>query len=266
MENISQDTSLKLIDDLIAEGRQHFTFQQAQKKLGLSRSAASNLLRRMREKGLVDRVRYGRYAVRNFGVLGTSSASEDIALAVGAAFSGIPHRMGYRTALAEHELITHPARTIQVATASQIRATSISNMKMRLVREPAANVMIGAMPYGESWVSDIERALLDAGARPKLVGGIAVLAESIAASTEIDVVKMTGYAKELGWGQAIRRIGSIADALDIRNLAGKLKAIGPINADLELEPGQDNANSWRDGRWQIRWSIDVNDLDNVVHR
>jgi len=70
------------------------------------------------------------------GVLGTPSAAEDIALAVGAAFSGIPHRMAYRTALDEHDLITHPVRTIQVAAATQIRATTLSSMPFRLVKEP----------------------------------------------------------------------------------------------------------------------------------
>ena len=266
MEQVLHDASLKLIDDFVAEGRQHFTFQQAQQKLGLSRSAASNLLRRMRETGLIDRVRYGRYAVRNFGVLGTPSAAEDIALAVGAAFSGVLHRMAYRTALDEHDLITHPARTIQVATASQIRAKSLSSMPLRLVREPEASISIGAFAYGESWLSDIERALLDAAARPKLVGGLATLAEAIAAANEVDVMKMTGYAKALGWEQAIRRIGSIADALEIGNLAGQLKPIGPITADLDLEPGVRGARTWRDSRWHMRWPIEVNELAHVVSR
>ena len=267
MEKVLHDASLKLIDDFVAEGRQHFTFQQAQQKLGLSRSAASNLLRRMRETGLIDRVRYGRYAVRKFGVLGTPSAAEDIALAVGAAFSGVPHRMAYRTALDEHDLITHPARTIQVATASQIRATSLSSMPLRLVREPEASVSIGAFAYGESWLSDIERALLDAAARPKLVGGLTTLAEAIvAAASEVGVKKMIGYAKALGWEQAIRRIGSIADALEIGNLAGQLKPIGPITADLDLEPGTGGARTWRDSAWHMRWPMEVSELANVVNR
>ncbi len=267
MEQIVQDASLKLIDDFVADDRQHFTFQEAQRKLGLSRSAASNVLRRMRETGLIDRVRYGRYAIRKFGVLGTPSAAEDIALAVGAAFSGVPHRMAYRTALDEHDLITHPVRTIQVATASQIRAKSLSSMPFRLVREPESSVSIGAIAYGESWLSDVERALLDAAARPKLVGGLTVLAEAlVTAANDVDVVKMTEYAKALGWEPAIRRIGSIADALELGNFVGQLKPIGPITADLDLEPGTGRAKAWRDRVWHMRWPMQVSELANVVNR
>jgi len=251
MEKVSQNMSLKLIDDLVADDRQHFTFQEAQRLLGLSRPAASNVLRRMRETGLIDRVRYGRYAIRKFGVLGTPSAAEDIALAVGAAFSGVPHRMAYRTALDEHDLITHPVRTIQVAVAKQIRAITLSSMPFRLVKEPDSSVLIGAIAYGESWLSDIERALLDAAARPKLVGGITVLAEAIAtAADSVDVEKLTRYAKALGWAQAIRRIGSIADALELGNFAGKLEPLEPITADLDMEPGKGSAKVWRDRVWQ----------------
>ena len=77
---------------------------------------------------------------------------------------------------------------------------------------------------------------------------------------------MTGYAKALGWEQAIRRIGSIADALEIGSLAGQLKPIGPITADLDLEPGTGGARTWRDSAWHMRWPMEVSELANVVNR
>jgi len=36
--------------------------------------------------------------------------AEDVAIVVGAAFSGHPHRLAYRTALDEHDLLVHPIR------------------------------------------------------------------------------------------------------------------------------------------------------------
>ena len=49
---------------------------------------------------------------------------------------------------------------------------------------------------GSSWVSGVERALLDAAMRPKLVGGAAVLAEAIVtASNRIDVTALIHYAQ-----------------------------------------------------------------------
>jgi len=127
--------------------------------------------------------------------------------------------------------------------------------------------LIGAIAYGESWLSDIERALLDAAARPKLVGGITVLAEAIAtAADSVDVEKLARYAKALGWEQAIRRIGSIADALELGNFAGKLEPLEPITADPDMEPGKGSAKVWRDRVWHMRWPMHVSELANVVSR
>ncbi|MDA9982212.1 hypothetical protein N9H39_05655 [Gammaproteobacteria bacterium] len=261
----SHNSALRLVDDLVADGRTHFTFSEAQQRFGQSPSATGNLLRRMLTAGLVDRVRRGRYVIRQLGVLGTPPVAEEIALAVGAAFAGIPHRMAYRTALDEHDLIVHPARAITVATLGRIRAKTLSGRPLHIVREPESSISIGAIALGESWVSGIERALLDAAMRPNLVGGAAVLAEAIAtASSRIDVTALIHYAQDLGWAAALRRIGSVADTLEIEGLAGQLSPLKPLTADLDLEPGENMPRNWRDARWRVRWPQLPTEIANVV--
>ncbi len=182
MSNKTPNTALKLVDDLVAAGIVFFTFDEAMRHLGRSPSATANLLRRMSDAGLIDRVRRGRYVVRDLGVLGTRAAVEDVALAVAAAFKGEPHRIGYRTALDEHDLITHPARTIQVAATRRMRVRELSGQPLRTITEPEAAISIGSMAQGPSWMSNLERALLDGAARPELAGGAATLAEAIASA------------------------------------------------------------------------------------
>lgn len=267
MHEISQDTALGLANDLVANGKLHFTFGDAQRRLGRSAAATGNFLKRMQAAGLIDRVRRGHYVIRQLGVLGTPSVAEDVALAVGAAFAGVPHRMGYRTALDEHDLIVHPARSITVATPKQVRTKILSGRPLHIVQEPESRIMVGAIPCGPSWVSDIERALLDAAMRPGLVGGAAVLAEAIATSDEkIDVDKITQYARQLKWAAALRRIGSIADALEFRGLAGRLRPLKPITADLDLEPGAKRPHVWRDSQWRVRWLQTPDELANVARQ
>src|SRR6266851_6986609 len=99
---------LELIDTLLAEGREEFTFEEAQVALGRSPTATANALRRLTEKGLLDRLTRGHYAIRPLGSLGTSTAAADLALAVGAAFEGREHRIGYLSALSELGLLSHP--------------------------------------------------------------------------------------------------------------------------------------------------------------
>jgi predicted transcriptional regulator of viral defense system len=265
MSHDSHNAALGLVDDLVADGRAHFTFGEAQQRFGQSPSATGNLLQRMLTAGLIDRVRRGHYVIRQLGVLGTPSVAEEVALAVGAAFEGIPHRMAYRTALDEHDLIVHPARTIYVATSRRIRTKTLSGRPLTIVREPETSISIGAIACGSSWVSGVERALLDAAMRPNLVGGAAVLAEAIAtAGNKIDVAALIDYALDLGWAAALRRIGSVADTLEIEGLAGQLHSLKPITADLDLEPGGNMPHCWRDTRWRVRWQQTPDEIANVV--
>ena len=267
MYYISQNAGLRLADDLVADGKAYFTFAEAQQRFGRSPSATGNLLQRMLNAGLIDRVRRGHYVVRQLGILGTPSVAEDIALAVGAAFAGVPHRMAYRTALDEHDLIAHPARSIYVATPRRIRAKTLSGRPLHIVREPESSISIGAIACGLSRVSGIERALLDAAMRPNLVGGAAVLAEAIAtAGNRIDVAALTRYAQDLGWAAALRRIGSIADALEVEGLAGRLQPFKPLTADLDLEPGVNMPRVWRDARWRVRWPQSPAEIASVARQ
>src|SRR4029450_6332918 len=85
---------------------------RTRRRTGRSPTATANLLKRLASKGLIDRVRRGRYVIRRLGVLGTPAPSEDIAIAVAAVFGGRPHRIAYRSSLDEHDLISHPSRVI----------------------------------------------------------------------------------------------------------------------------------------------------------
>ncbi len=267
MNSATHNTALQLVDDLIADGRMHFTFNEALPRVGRSPSATANLLRRMVATGLVDRVSRGHYVIRQLGVLGTRVAAEDVAMAVAAAFSGQAHRMAYRTALDEHDLIAHPARTICVATLRRVRVKSLSGRPLRTVIEPEAAIRVGAEPCGPSRISTIERALLDAAARLELVGGAAVLAEAlVSAGQAVDVERLIHFAEELGWAAALRRVGSISDALEIKGLAGRLQPLRPPVADLELEPGLGMEQVWRDRRWRVRWAVTPDELANVARQ
>jgi predicted transcriptional regulator of viral defense system len=262
-----QDLGIALLDDLVAEGAETLTSEDVRLRLDLSPSAASNLLGRLTRDGFLERVRPGRYAIRGLGVMGTPAAAENLAVAVAAAFGAVPHRIGYRSALDELDLLTHPSRTVQVAAVKRVRLREFSGRTLRVIVEPANKIGVGAIRRGPSWLSSLERALLDAARRPELVGGTAVLVEAIAtASPKIDPARLSEYAAALDWGSALRRIGSIADRLEIKGLAGRLEPIATPTADLDLEPKGEKEWSSRDRRWWVRWNRDVDELRAVIDR
>lgn len=266
MSVVHPDSSLSFLNDLVADGRSTFTFAEAVSKLGRSRSATANFLGRMVRKGLLDCVRRGHYAIRPLGVLGTSAASEDIALAVGAAFSDRAHRIGYRSALDEHSLVTQPVRMIHVALTGRTRTKRISNRPLRVVIESPGAISVGVVSQGGAQRSDLERSLLDGGARPDLVSPACLAEALVAAAGRVDVARLMEHARHLAWATAVRRIGSLSDALEISGLAGRLEPLGPLTGDIALEPRSEAPTEWRDERWRVRWSQTREELRSVARQ
>jgi predicted transcriptional regulator of viral defense system len=262
-----QSPGLKLLDELVSEGLTQFTSSEAARRLGRSDAATGNLLARLVRDGLLDRVRRGHYAIRQIGTLGTTAAAENVLLSVAAGFREVRHRVAYRTALDQLDLLAHPSRSIQVALAKPTRSETLSGRRLTVVQEPETSLEVGAKKQDGVFISDLERSLLDAAARPTLVGGIAILAEALGAASSkgVDANKLTSYARMLSWGPALRRIGTLADTLHIAGLVGRLEPLTKPSSDIDLEPGHD-ASSYRDAKWWVRWDHSPSELRNVVHQ
>lgn len=247
---------LKPLDDRLAVGKMTLTSRELREELGLSPSAASNLLTRWRRAGLVDRVAHGKYAIRQIGLLGTRASSEDVALAVSALVGGRPHRIAYHSAMDFHGLLTRPVRTVQIASPHRFANAVVSGRPLQVIFERTEAIGLGAEPagYGTA-VSNLERTLLDAASRPDLVGGFLPLAEALYGSNP-NPDRLLDLANELNASPAIRRIGSLADHLELAELAGKLEPPIPPRWDLDLDPDlKETSGAFRDGRWRIRWPV-----------
>lgn len=248
--------TLQLLDDKLTAGQAILTAREVRERLGLSPQAASNLLTRWREAGLVDRVAPGHYAIRQLGLLGTRAASEDVALAVGAFFAGEPHRIAYRSALDHHGLLTHPARTIQVACPREVTVKQLSGRPLRTILERRETVLVEAMQTGHgARVSGVERSLLDGAARMDLIGGADVLAEALSAA-QPDPAVLQRLAQQIGAAAALRRIGSLADQLPVPSLANQLHPLAPPTSDIPLEPRNPASDErpFRDRQWRVVWA------------
>jgi predicted transcriptional regulator of viral defense system len=251
---------LDLLDRLVSEGRTAFTAADAQDAMALSPQATSNLLRRLSDIGLVDRVARGRYAARQIGALGTAAVWDDLGSAVAAVFYGHPHRIGFLTALDHHGLLVRPVRAIQVASPFRPRERSLTGRPFRVVRERVDTVLVGTEPLGPSRVASVERALLDVASRPRLAGGVSRLAEALAAADGVPA--MRGLARELAAGAAYRRIGSLATTLALP-VAASLEP-WPWKSLIELDRAARGDHGWVDTTWGVAWPYPASELEAVV--
>ncbi len=250
-----QSRTLKLLDDLAADERAQLTTADVRARFGLSSQAAANLLGRLVDAGLLDRVARGVYAPRPLGRLGTRAASEDVTLAVGAVFGDEPHRIAYRSALDHHDLLVHPARGIQVALPRRVKLTQISGRRLQPVYEPADTVMHGTQSAGHgAMVSSVERAMLENAGRLDLCGGWGTLAGALRRA-DIDPKRLVALADQLDAGIAVRRIASIAEVLGLTKLSDALTLPPRSARPVALDPQEPVEEPWTDTRWRVRWPM-----------
>ena len=212
--------------------------------------------------GLVRRQHHdiGRYAIRQIGVLGTAAVWDDLGSAVAAVFAGHPHRIGYLTALDHHGLLIRPARAIQVARAYRPRSKALAGRPLRVIRENPLTILAGTEPLGPSRVATVERALLDAASRPRLVSGASRVAESLAAVMATE--GLAELARAVGAEAGYRRIGSISTALSLP--VGHGLEPDPWRTLVDLDTTVQHEHGWVDRTWGVTWSYPVSHLEAVV--
>ena len=254
---------LVLVDGLLAAGSNIFETADVAARLNLSAQATSNLLTRLVRQGLVDRVARGRYAIRQLGTLGTRAASEDIALAVAAAFQGRPHRIAFRSALDHHGLLVYPSREVIVATDTSTSLSMISGRPTRIVIETSERLGIRAVAAGHgARVSSVERALLESAARPGLAGGIDAVASALSLA-DVDPDALMQLARELGLRAGLHRLGSLATVLQMEELASCLRPLTASGRVVSLDPeypSDASPGAWRHAEWGVHWPYPASEL------
>ena len=257
---MTKDRGLGLLNELTREGRTAVSATEVQTTMGLSPQATSNLLHRLSRAGLLDRVAAGRYAIRQLGNLGTSAVWDDLGSAVAALFAPHPHRIGFLTALDQHGLLVRPVRAVQVASPFRPRGRFLADRPLRVVGESEATVLTGTQPFGPSRLATVERALLDTASRPGLTGGVARLAEALAAARATSGLR--DLAEQVGDRSAYRRIGSIAVTLSLLVADGLEPP--PWRTLVELDRDARGEGGWVDTTWGVAWPYPAAELEAVV--
>jgi predicted transcriptional regulator of viral defense system len=253
-----------LLDQLVAEGRREISAQEARARLHKSPQATTNIMARLVRDGWLERARRGHYLIRNLGYLGVPATSrEELGALVAAAAGGRLTRVAYATALHEHDLLSRPWQPIQFAVDRRLFVTRLGDRPVEAHIESAERLALGAEPFGPSSISSVERALLESAHRPRLVGGIATIAEALDRAGKVSEATMTRLAAQLDYSAGLRRLVTLNRGLGLHSLDG-LK-IPPVEVrEIPLDPTDRRTEGHLDDGAGVRWPGPVDELRAVI--
>jgi PIN domain-containing protein len=153
---------------------------------------------------------------------------------------------------------------VQVAVTRRLRLSSLAGRPLESIVEPADQIHLGSELFAPALISTVERALFECAQKPPRAGGIANVAEALAAA-QPDPGNLQTLATQLAMIVGLRRLLSLDHTLDM----GKLSAIHLSRQPtrlLTLDPTDAPRDGPTDVGVAVRWPCDPDELREVVNR
>jgi len=203
-----------LLQSLQLKGKNYFRLKDACQITKTGYDATRLLVGKLVQKGWLLRIKKGKYLILSLqekeGVLKNWYS---IAAALAEPHS---YYLSHYTAMALHQMTTQPILSVFIASPKRIPSRIIFNVRFNYI----FCKMEKFWGIEEKWlnkqekvkVSDLEKTIIDALARPDLCGGISEIAKAIwIRKNEIDFLKLLKYSKKYGVGAVSKRIGFIME-------------------------------------------------------
>ena len=218
--------AISMVDDLAARGRYHFTSQEAQSSLGVSRAAARMALNRLFKKGYLASPGRGFYVIvpPEYRRLGCLPAEQFVP----ALFEhlGLRYYAGLLSAAQYYGAAHHRPQEFQVVVARKRRPIACGEVRVAFFeRKRIAEVPVTSFntPRGTILVSTVEATAVDLVGYAHHVGGLdhvaTVLAELADQLESVRLVEVA-TAAPLAW---VQRLGFLLEHIGADGKAGELK-------------------------------------------
>jgi predicted transcriptional regulator of viral defense system len=259
------DILLRLSD----EGKLIFSVEDAQRIYGKSPKVTANLLGRLAGKGWLVRLVRDRYLILPLeGVLRRIPTADRYVVAreiVGST----PYYVSHYSAMELHEMTTQPVNTVFVTVPRQRRSRAVARTEYRFVFARSDSFWgweeMWATPQEQVRVSDLEKTLLDAAARPDLCGGIGEVARGLwFRRDELDEGRLVQHAQRLDHKAASRRVGFLLHTYGLGRpeTVSVLRSFGRGGYD-PLDPTLPDEGP-HDSQWRLRINLDPEELKASV--
>jgi len=218
-----------------------FTVADGGATLGLDRVAASKILSRWATQGWVTRLRRGLYAAVPLKSSGGKIALENPWLIIPALFDNA--YVGGWSAAEHWDLTEQIFSSVCVLTADKIRSKDQTIGGVRFILssmqlEKHFGTRFEWVGSERIAVSGPEKTIIDMFYKPNLGGGIQHVIECFrhfVRSKNGDTAKLIDYAERFGSGAVKKRLGLIAEAIGVDELADRL-SVGKTAGNVQLDP------------------------------
>lgn len=258
------DADARLLTTLAATGKRIFVTEDAYAlpELNKPRRAVRDTLGRLVEKGWLERLEKGKYLIIPLEAGPERTWTEDAHVIAHHLVK--PGQVAYWSALHYWNLTEQMPRItfVQTTARKEKRSREILGMRFRIVRVKSRK-FFGSYGYrvGE-WtlrVTNREKTILDCVDRPDLGGGTGEVARALQAGDgDFDWDGMTTYLRRFGSGAAVKRLGFLAEMLELRYPPRRdtlEKWRGLLTTGLsKLDPSTPR----KPHRIATRWRIEVN--------
>ena len=236
-----------------------FTIEDVTAITGLSNSAASNLIARLSRHGLVTRLKAGLYNLVPFELGWTNHHVENPYLIAAELAGSAPHFLSHGTAFELHRMVTQPNLTIYLSCTQERRMQSVGgyNFHFSHIRPEQVTGLTKHWVDKERFVmmSDLEHTVVDGLKHPGLVSGITEVAKGIWMKHEkLNINQLIDYAKLLGNGATLRRLGFILELYELANVEQLMYLRGLLTKTIQrLDPTLP-----AQGKILTRWRLQLN--------
>jgi len=259
----------EFLSRLAAEGKDIFSVAEARTYWPTSTYTA-NVLSRLVRKGWLQRLDRGVHMLLPLAA-GPDRAWSESALVI-APHLIRPAAVAYWSALHYWNMTEQIPQVVFVQSTRRKQPVGALGMRFHFVtvkEEHFFGVVRRTLDGKPIYVTDREKTLLDAAARPDLSGGIAQLAQALqAAHPDVDWSQLDGYLARWEGGAVVKRLGYLLDtmALPIPDREKRLEQWqGMLSQGISpLEPGA-GANGPTVTRWRVRVNVNVGQRGGKEH-
>jgi len=258
-------TGTKLLNRLAAAGKYIFDTEDARVVLDSDQVNISKLLYRLTRKRWLFRLEKGKYLILPLeaGMEGRYTVHEFII----AAHLIEPYAIAYASALSFHGLTDQVASTIFVASTKRRQDVTIEELGLRyrfIALDPTKFFGIEQISMEESVnITDPTKTIVDGLDHPEYCGGIVQMAKALwryHRSEAVDLEKLTAYAERLSNRTVFKRLGYLAEVLELDvgdYLSRWREAISRGMSLLDPRYGKRGAYNTT---WNLRLNVDKHQL------